>query len=791
MIRKTKLLVLTAVTGLLLVGCNENSSTSTPSSPNGSTSSTPLSSTPGSSSLPSSSTSPVLDVKVEITGPDVLDTSATDASITLNATVTGSSNTAVTWSSNSTKVTVTGGVVKLAEGVKIELDTTVGITATSVADPNKFATKTITVKAPSNIGAVDKLTSDMIKAIGNSSITVTGKLVDNYRDLERNTTTSNTYNMKTQMSDGAWLGEYWIDGGDHQSDNYRKGATDGLVNEYGQTGHGLEKLYINKNNEVTAELQTNYLGYPSVWEEAHLWNHLGSLNINKFKYDSTVGAYEYQIDSTSETDLYLMTYLSYCLTPLLSDTLVEFYVTCDDTQITGITASTQVLYYGADTAADAYAMSWSTLDLKLEAAGTTVVPEPQKYVATEETAILASALEKMGSATNYSFKTVDNMTYSPSPDDGDYDISTTTTKSRIRKKVQNGNFSTGTVGTVGKITAEAALFESTIKYSQSLDDKVYRVEYTGYKQNADNTYDDFVYDSVAKTLMGTKKTKGSMFDILPKFDFAAEVFECTSQVTSKGKTVYTFALRDSAITSDIATEISCYHYANSASNSVERTLNIKVDSEGNIVSSSYPYDLVSGTYIGYCDTTYYDIGTTVQDTDLFDGYAERVYKQSWSEYENIVYYPTDSTLNFEHKTAAEILKLMYGDSSSNFPTPEDFRSVFGDNVNGPWHDKKMSNVLGSADNPVYIDCFSINTNSSNLDKNNRITDFEELMTKLLQVLQPKGYIRWDANTDITNANNRNVTFLNEDAGIVINVNNLGYKTIYINCYKAGEWILKK
>lgn len=107
-------------------------------------------------------------------------------------------------------------------------------------------------------------------------------------------------------------------------DYYRRSEKDGYRDSYGNVGHALERLYINKNNELASAIEKNYNSFPVLWEQQHLWNHLANLQITKFKYDAENDVYEYKADLTQESDLYLMTYLSFSLTPVLSDTLDKY-----------------------------------------------------------------------------------------------------------------------------------------------------------------------------------------------------------------------------------------------------------------------------------------------------------------------------------------------------------------------------------------------------------------------------------------------------------------------------------
>ena len=105
--------------------------------------------------------------------------SPTDATLVVNgtqqftATVTGTTNTAVTWS-----VTETGGGAVDASGLYTASDTsgTYHVVATSVADPSKSATATVTVTAaiivsvsPTSVTLVIKETQQFTATVGNTS----------------------------------------------------------------------------------------------------------------------------------------------------------------------------------------------------------------------------------------------------------------------------------------------------------------------------------------------------------------------------------------------------------------------------------------------------------------------------------------------------------------------------------------------------------------------------------------------------------------------------------------------
>ena len=112
--------------------------------------------------------------------------------VQVTARVTGAKNTQVTWSvSHPDVVSVDAdGLVSMVG--EITIDTIITVTATSVENPTVKATKTLIAKAPMVDGRVGELTSDMLVAVGNPSITVNGTVTDVYNDINTPANSSET-----------------------------------------------------------------------------------------------------------------------------------------------------------------------------------------------------------------------------------------------------------------------------------------------------------------------------------------------------------------------------------------------------------------------------------------------------------------------------------------------------------------------------------------------------------------------------------------------------------------------
>ena len=369
------------------------------------------------------------------------DTLAEGETIMLSATVVGLPETGYTWTvSDETLVKIENNVLSLIGTVKV--DTNITITAHANADESVFKSKTITIKAPIIEGQVGELTNSVLAEIANESITFSGSVTDYYTDFNNSFNNSvNQYDSLVMMSDGRWYGQWNIKGNssDIVADNYQRGATDGLTDAYGNTGHALERLFININNEVASEVVKDYRSIPAIWEAQHLWNHLGNLVVTDFIYDVDTELYTYTVNPTDMEALYLMTYLSYCLTPMLEDTLNTISFEIEDGHITKLIARTEILYYGSDTQEDADAMSYTELILTPANIGTTVVPNPTQYEAPEYVELLELAISNMKALNNYKYSASDVTTYAPSGDSGDYELSASSSSSTMTKLSRNIN----------------------------------------------------------------------------------------------------------------------------------------------------------------------------------------------------------------------------------------------------------------------------------------------------------------------------------------------------------------
>ena len=750
----------------------------------------------------------------------------------------------VTWSSSDPTILKVDedGTVSVVKAPDL-LDKAVTITATSKADSRVTAAKTFIVKAPKQEGKNGLLTSEMIEKIGNASITVDGKVTDHYYDSnnpENNYTRD--YAMNVEMEDGKWMGAWGANDKITVSDIYQRGDQDGVKDDYGNTGHAILSVMIDKNNEVVKKPVTNYRSVPSVWESQHYWNHLGSLPLNDFTYKESTEEgvvsteYTYRINEENEDSVWLMTYLAYSLTPMLEDTFDRVILLLEQDAegnyfVGGMKAQTIAQYYNpvynqTGTAVVGYdAMEYTVVELDFSEIGTTSIADPTPYEAPEYADKLQTAMDKMKEAKNSSFTAIDTTTSAPSQDDGEYsylDSVASGASSRagapgygtgdIKNSYTpafNYNSSIGIgagkngVGLVGKVTENEILLTRVSKYSYGMDDKLFRYENTGYKQivnngTAEDYYEEFAYNSSAVTvpngtdtpgkygaLEGTKSIYGHVSDKLPGFDFSPNLFK-SSKTTVDGKTTYTFTLQAMGATRDIAMEISMYSYAHDASSSSSRNLTIVVDDNGNMISSSYPYSITQGTYIGYVTTTYSQIGSTTISEDTFNEYVARGWKTSWDQF-TIKYYQENESDPSHDENAMVAVNSIFG-TSKKVPTPKDFMQIFGDEISGPFYDSKTkTNADGSEQ---YVRFMSITARSTKFDENSQITNFEEIMEKADNLfINELKYTKSNVLTDITGgASGRGDRYLVYDNGeTTIVIENNFTKNFWVYIYNSGDY----
>ena len=756
--------------------------------------------------------------------------------MTLTAKVTGTDNQEVTWTV-SDPVTLRvdeNGVVSVLTEPEI-LNKLVTITATSVASANAKATKTVTVLAPKRDGQVGYLTTAMLDEIAGDNITVTGTVTDKY--IDSHTSSNNrtrVYNISVEMQDGAWSGAWQSANTEKLVDTYYKGEKndvkytitdiDGYVIESLSDGHSIEKEMINKDNEVVRKMQTDYRSKPLAWEAQHYWNHLGGFNnlINdtKMSYDPADPIrYEYNVNERNSEEFFLMAYLAQSLTPML-DPSTEWFATVvfvldeDHEHIVAIDAQCNPTYSGVETDKSGNitgydSMSVSEIHLEFSKIGTTAIAAKSPYSAPEHADKLVTALNNLKNATSYRFTATENAIYEGGYDDGDY--STDYNSSRVLNapraaatftfddEIINYNSATGSVGLDGYISDEAIVLKRTGKYSYSMDDKVYHVEYSGYRQFdgyfemfepfVNTTTSEGVTTVTEKGIKGTKRLNGSMKErVLPKFDFSANIFEFVGSSTQGNRTTYTFKLQEADVTRDIAKQVSMHSYNDSSYADASHAVTIVVDSNGNVVSVSYPYNIT--TAYGTITTRFYDIGSTdIALARIDTNYKERGAMATWDKYEMKYYVDAEGNNLRDPETgyvyypdALTAIKSMYGSSYNKVPAPTLFTNIFDDYMSGPFCEEYDID-LGN-DKTKYLRYMAVTCQAMEYDENRQLPD--ELFNKYLEKMDAEMTKAGLAKLSFVSTDyNRLIVYGNND--ITIRVENIYTSFFYCDIYLTNDY----
>lgn len=740
-------------------------------------------------------------------------------------------------------------LILVKEGATVSDKEVVTVKVTSVAAPALCQELTITVKPKLTGETVGDLTQAMIDQLANSKITVNGKVKDvvKYNAGEGNSR-ENSYDTKVLLDGNKWKGSWWISGQDKPNvteNTYAKG-NEFTVN--GKTLHKTEELYINKNNQVAAKELKNSDSEYLTWESRHYFNHMGGwvdeegashgglqvgkfeeVGDNLFKYDIEFGTTK--IDYTTfqqyyypSEDDYLMLYLVWSFTPILSanDTIENFYVQVETvngekmiTKIMAETFKTDIIREDASTGKEiVIGYSNTECELSFENIGSTDVPTPASHeeITNEKYAAFKKALQKMENVTSYTFKMSESTTYSPSLDPSEYEIG-----GMIEEGTSHGedwkDFSTkpfesktGTPGYRGLVTTQGALINRTIAYTNYYDNP-YRTDVSGYKQNDDNTYDEFEY--TGGMLKGKYKKNGSFASLMPDFNVSPYIFKWSQTGAVEGaenSEAYTFILRDSTITEEVAKAFCLSIYAKDAVSSADKDMSFLVtvkadyDNSGNLVDATlvkvgFAYDIVE-MYGGYYTTVYSNVNNTTLPDGMFDegNYEGKKIPESWADYKGITYYNDFSTAAGAQTsvvTGDKLAELVFGKAiaeNANFnKLPAALSRVFNDYVYGPWHDYEVSGV-DSAGNNRYAQFISLRMQYDDCDENNKITDYDAFCAILVEQMATCGFEYVEANSGKVGASRRYYSFVNNELKLQFVVENWGNAHFEGTLGTAGFWI---
>lgn len=741
------------------------------------------------------------------------------------------------------------GIIKVKEGVNLTDKALVNVTVTSVAAPKLSQRLTLTVKPKLATGSVGDLTQAMIDEIANGKITVNGVVKDVVKyNAGEGTSSENSYGTTVELDGERWKGSWWStkDSDPAVNENvYAKGEEFTLN---GKTVHKTEELYVNKKNESASKVLKDSEGNFLTWESRHYVNHVGGwvdengasheglkvgkfeeVGDNVFRYDIEFGTTKTDFTTFQEIyypseDDYLMLYLTWSFTPILSsnDVIENFYIYVETvngvkkvTKIMAETFKSDITKEDSSSGKDVViGYSNTECTLSFDAIGTTTVAAPAAHeeINNPKYEAFKKALAKMANVQSYTFKMTESNSYSPTIDPSDYEISGT-----IEGGEDTGedwrDFSlkpfaskTGEVGYRGLVTTDGALINRTIEYT-SYYTNPYRTDVSGYKQNDDGTYDEFEYaDGMLK---GKYKKNGSFASLMPDFDVSPYIFKWNQTGAVEGSEnseAYTFILRDSAITEEVAKAFCLSIYAKNAVSSVDKSMSFVVtvkadlDKNGNVVDATlvkvgFGYDIY-GNWGGVYTTLYTNVNSTTLPAGMFDAehYVGKKIPESWADYKNITYHNDFSTAAGAKTTVVsgdKLVELVFGKTAAENATfnkmPGALSKAFNDYVYGPWHEYEVSGVDSNGNNR-YTSYINFRMQYDDCDENKKINDYDAFLANLIEQMSTCGFEYVEANSGKVGTSRSYHSFVNNELKLQFVVENWGNAHFEGTLGSAGFWV---
>lgn len=744
------------------------------------------------------------------------------------------------------KITVNGDVT---ENKKVT------ITVTSNANPAVTKSFQITVKPPKTAGAVGNLTQATLDKLGNLKLAVSGTLSDVETKNGKTSETVyefRTYlnaSATKQTNEQGMFDDYVFSEATWTSEWNIQNSKNVLSNTYVRGDDGLTlKKFINKNNQVATEVVTDSYSNELTWASQRYWNHLGYLDLSLFEQDpDDENLYTYEMDyGTIESDFignttytpsedeYLMMYLAWSLTPVLDEQFYKFGLRLDEngdvSQIIGSTYENNLYSYDDEGNSSVSGSYYTTVTMTVDAYGDEVsAPEITPYAeptdAEDKVAFgyLKTALDDLAKKdkSNYTFKVKDTSTYAPSYDSSDYEISgsegtsapTTSATGTWDGKVHTRPYTStdGEVGYMGIVAEEGMLLNRTTEYSNG----GYRTDVSGFKQNDDGTYEQFEYSD--GKLTGKSRKTGKVADRLPGFDVSPYIFKYATMTIDEDNTdirIYSFSLIDAVIIRDVANEFCMKDYANYATSDAKQAFLInvaynKTTQKVQLLGVTFAYDINYSTYTGYYQTSFNDFGTATLPDDLFseENYVTKEFPTSWNYFE--AEYRAAENAEAEKTKAGDLFDEVFGTNagtkkpaSEAMPSPMVFSSIFADNFSVKvFHDYfKTGNKTSKGDEVKPEVSFNVWVDDIDLDSNRGLTlrKYNEIIGKLNEEMEKYGFTDYEAGNitdkEGTYSKTRQKCYINENAGdhgIVIRIQNIGYKTFYVYIYAMGDWTPSK
>ena len=546
----------------------------------------------------------------------------------LTANVSGAEDTSVTWSVTRGSDVVSVDENGLVTANEVSGDVVVEIQATSNANSEKFATKSLTVVAK------PQLTQDMLDALKGERLAFDGYINITVYTIGPFPTVEATYSvvLRTMLDGTNWYAEY-------------ENAAGGKTALYCKNNDGLaSQVGLSFTNEETYYPIKEADGTEITWEQSGYYNNFQNLTVEDFTFNEDTWRYEYNGDDDLPKKMIAS------VNPY--DFVVNgFALIVEDGAVSGIYAKSGDDYavaQGYRSVQELYVLA--TVDDNL------VVPSITKYTHDELHDPLNQAIANMQQLQNYTmdFKEITASVYS----------------SDIIEK-----------GFVETITDDVMHF---VPY-----DVTYQSDYTeihtpdptasyGYVQASDSLYNSY-FSSEGK-FVASRAYSGNVSASRPAFNFAAEIFTSYYEDEETGELYYYVDDPMCGVATQfyncIGNDLSLYGIfaARGYTSSTSSFTPYVVVKDGYITKACFYFNM--GLMYGVVELKYSNFNTTQTPSDVsFDGYEVRNVPTSWNQLTLQVTSDVAGTEEDVKINAAEYFAQYFGQGAADVPF---FGNVLGD-----------------------------------------------------------------------------------------------------------------
>lgn len=552
-------------------------------------------------------------VSIVLNGPEEVKSGNT---IQLNAEVTGTPNTSVTWKITQGNEYATIDSNGKLKAKSVDSNQKVTVVVTSDADSTKEASKEI------EIISKPKLTQEMINVLRTDRISYEGYVEVSLYSIGLFEKLESTYNYitKTAMDGTNWYSEY---------DNGATGTKMGLyVKNHNNIACNIGISFM--NDEQYEPMLDNY-GKTITWLDSGLYNNFYNLNVSDFKFNETTWRYDYVGSDTKMAEKIISSANPY------NFVVNGFSLLLEDDEIIGIYAKS-----GADYSISTGYKGYQELVVVINCGETVEVPQLARYNHEEFHDELATAVTNMKNLSSYklNFREVSYSYLSSTPNQSGF--------SEI-------------------ITADNCYFDP---YTLTLDSKGEAIEVYknndsyGYRKINNNLYnrysqnEDGTYEGVRAYEESFEKTK-------PSFAFAAEIFPYHN-IQEDGSIIYLVDDVMSSVASTffygVGNDINLYGIFATRYNSgtISFTPYVVVK-DGYIIESGFYYYM--GSMYGLVEIKYSDFNEATISNDILTNlslnFKIRNVPTSWSELSIIVSNDDGTMSDDKEENALEFLKKFY------------------------------------------------------------------------------------------------------------------------------------